>query len=184
MREPTIEELRGENAVLAGSEVGELSLFRDDPERKDAGREFHAPDDAGGLHVLLVLLHQRRAAHGTRVLHPARDADREDEHRDGDAVVLLLENEYVPWLDISAAGNSFRGAATGTDFGADTARNLLCGRQAALMAEASNPEALVVEQFDYKNKDGVAVSFIGGVQKAMFNSLEFGVIALDAAAAV
>ncbi len=96
--------------------------------------------------------------------------------------VLLLENEFVPFLDISVAGNSFRGAATGTDFGVDTARALLCGRQAVGIAEASNPDALVVEQFDYKNKDGVAVSFIGGVQKIMFNSLEFGVIAVDTAA--
>lgn len=98
--------------------------------------------------------------------------------------VLLLENEYVPWLDVSVAGNSFRGAATGTDCAQDTARNLLCGRQAILMAQASNPDALVVEQFDYGNKDGVACSFIGGLQKAMFNSKEFGVIAVDAAAAV
>lgn len=98
--------------------------------------------------------------------------------------VLLLENEFVPWLDVSAAGNSFRGALVGTDCAVDTARNLLCGRQAVLMAEASNPEALVVEQFDYKNKDGVAGSFIGGLQKTMFNSLEFGVIAVDAAAAL
>lgn len=105
---------------------------------------------------------------------------------------LLLENEFVPWLDVSVAGNSFRGAATGTDCAVDTARNLLCGRQAVLMAECSNPEALVVEQFDYKNKDGVACSFIGGLQKAVFSAggaagttaVEFGVIAVDAAAAV
>lgn len=96
--------------------------------------------------------------------------------------VLLLENEFVPWLDISVAGNSFRGSATGTDFGVDTARALLCGRIAVGIAEASNPSALVVETFDYKNKDGVATSFIGGVQKIMFNSLEFGVIAIDTAA--
>jgi N4-gp56 family major capsid protein len=98
--------------------------------------------------------------------------------------VLLLENEFCPWLDVSVAGNSFRGAASGTNFAVDTARNLLCGKQAVLFAEASNPEALVVETFDYKNKDGVACSFIGGLQKAMFNSLEYGVIAVDAAAAV
>ena len=98
--------------------------------------------------------------------------------------VLLLENEFVPWLDVSVALNSFRGAASGTDCAVDCARALLCGRQAVLMAEASNPEALVVETFDYKNKDGVAASFIGGIQKAMFNSKEFGVIALDTAAAV
>ena len=102
--------------------------------------------------------------------------------------VLLLENEYVPWLDVSAAGNSFRGAATGTDFAVDSARALLCGRQALIVANASNPEALVVEQFDYKNKDGVAVSWIGGNQKTMFNNSsgtaqEFGVLAVDTAAA-
>lgn len=98
--------------------------------------------------------------------------------------VLLLENEFVPWLDVSVAGNSFRGAATGTDCAVDTARNLLCGSQACLIAEASNPDALVVEQFDYKNKDGVACNYIGGVQKPIFNSKEYGVIAVDAAAAV
>ena len=98
--------------------------------------------------------------------------------------VLLLENEFVPWLDVSVAGNSFRGASTGTDCAVDAARALLCGRQAVLVAEASNPEALVVEQFDYKNKDGVAGSFIGGCQKTMFNSKEFGVIAVDSAAAL
>lgn len=101
--------------------------------------------------------------------------------------VLLLENEFVPYLQTSgaaAAGNSFRGAATGTDCAVNVARNLLCGRQAVLMAEASNPDALVVEQFDYKNKDGVAGNFIGGCQKPLFNSKEFGVIAVDAAAAI
>jgi N4-gp56 family major capsid protein len=98
--------------------------------------------------------------------------------------VMLVENEFVPWLDVSAAGNSFRGVSTGTNYAVDTACALLCGRQAALMAECSNPEALVVEQFDYKNKDGVAASFIGGIQKSVFNSKEFGVIAVDSYAAV
>lgn len=97
--------------------------------------------------------------------------------------VLLLENEFVPWLDIStAAGNSFRGAATGTDYGADCAANILCGRQAVLLAQASNMDALVVEQFDYKNKDGVACNWMGGIQKTLFNSVEFGTIQVDAAA--
>lgn len=98
--------------------------------------------------------------------------------------VLLLENEFVPWLDVSAAGNSFRGASTGTDFAVNTARNLLMGRQAIGWAVANNPKALVVKTFDYGNKDGLAVRMIGGIQKMMFNSKEFGVIAVDAAAAV
>ena len=95
--------------------------------------------------------------------------------------VLLLENEFVPWLDHTVS-HSFRGAGVGTVCAQNVARALLCGKQAALMAEASNPDALVVEQFDYKNKDGVAASFIGGVQKTVFNSLEFGVIAGDTTA--
>jgi N4-gp56 family major capsid protein len=100
---------------------------------------------------------------------------------------LLLENEFTPWLNPAAfagGSKSFRGAG-GSDAAAITgiARALLCGRQACLYAEASNPEALVVEQFDYKNKDGVACSFIGGIQKPLFNSKEFGVFALDTAAA-
>ncbi len=98
--------------------------------------------------------------------------------------VLLLESEFVPWLDVSVAGNSFRGAATGTDCAVDCARALLFGRQGVLMAEASNPDALVVNDFDYKNKEGVAGSFIGGIQKPLFNSKEFGVIACDTYAAV
>ena len=98
--------------------------------------------------------------------------------------VLILENEFVPWLDVSVAGNSWRGTGTGTDYAVHTAGNLLFGRQAILMAEASGSDALVLENFDYKNKEGVAGSFIGGLQKAMFNSKEFGVILLDAAAAV
>jgi N4-gp56 family major capsid protein len=98
--------------------------------------------------------------------------------------VLLLENEFVPWLNTAVAGNSFRGAAVGTDCLVNCARNLLVGQSAVLMAEASNPDALVVETFDYKNKDGVAANFIGGIQKTMFNSVEYGVIAVDAAAAV
>jgi len=98
--------------------------------------------------------------------------------------VLLVENEFVPWLDITAAGYSFRGTTSGTQYGADTAANLLCGRQACLMVEASNPSALVVKQFDYDDKDGVAGSFIGGLQKAIFSLKEFGVIVVDAAAAV
>jgi hypothetical protein len=52
------------------------------------------------------------------------------------------------------------------------------------MAEASNPNALVVKTFDYEHKDGVAATWMGGIQKAMFNSLEYGVVAVDTAAAL
>jgi N4-gp56 family major capsid protein len=106
--------------------------------------------------------------------------------------VLLLENEFVPWLDVSVALNSFRAAASGTDCAVDAARALLCGRGAVIMAEASNSDALVLETFDYKNIEGVACSFIGGIQKPVFSAggsagttaVEYGVIAVDSYAAV
>jgi N4-gp56 family major capsid protein len=97
--------------------------------------------------------------------------------------VLLLENEFVPWLDVSAAGNSFRGYATGTDCANDCARALLCGRQAGLYAEA-RPGKLVLKEFDYENKPGACISLIGGIHKPLFNSKEVGVIAVDTYAAV
>lgn len=96
--------------------------------------------------------------------------------------VILFEHEYVPFLDISVAGNSFRGAATGTDCTADAFRALLCGRQAAGFAKAKNPNGWVEKTFDYKNKTGFATGIIGGIQKIMFNSKEYGVIAVDTAA--
>jgi len=95
--------------------------------------------------------------------------------------VVIHEHEYVPWLDVSVAGNSFRGAASGTNFAVDTCRALLCGRQAAVFAKAKNPNGWVEKSFDYKNKTGFATGLIGGIQKVMFNSKEYGVVALDTA---
>jgi N4-gp56 family major capsid protein len=97
--------------------------------------------------------------------------------------VLLLENEFVPWLDVSVAGNSFRAYASGTDCAVDCSRALLCGRQAALFAEA-RPGKMVLKEFDYNNKPGACISLIGGIQKPVFNSKEVGVIAVDSYAAL
>lgn len=96
--------------------------------------------------------------------------------------VIIHEHEYVPFLDISVVGHSFTATASGTDFSADTFRALLCGRQAAGYAQAKNPNGWVEEKFDYKNKTGFATGIIGGIQKIMFNSKEYGVIAVDTAA--
>lgn len=97
--------------------------------------------------------------------------------------VIVKEHEYVPFLDISVAGNSFRGTATGTDFTADAFRALLVGRQAACFAKVKyNPNGWVEKKFDFDNKWGVATGLIGGIQKVMFNSKEYGVIAVDTAA--
>ena len=97
--------------------------------------------------------------------------------------VVVHEHEFVPFLDISVAGNSFRGTASGTDFGADCFRALFCGRQAIGFAKAKNRKNQWVEKkFDYDNQFGVATSLIGGIQKLLFNSVEYGVIAIDTAA--
>lgn len=96
--------------------------------------------------------------------------------------VILYEHEYVPFLDISVAGNSFRGTATGTDCTADAFRALLCGRQALAFVKCENENGWVEETFDYKNKVGFATGMIAGIDKVMFNSKEYGVIAVDTAA--
>ena len=93
--------------------------------------------------------------------------------------VLVKEHEYVPFLDISVALHSFRGPAVGTDCTADACRALLCGKQAAVFAKASNDNGWVEKTFDYGNKVGFATGIIGGIQKVMFNSKEYGVVALD-----
>jgi len=95
--------------------------------------------------------------------------------------VIVHEHEYVPWLDVSVAGDSFRGASAGTDFAVDACRALLCGRQAVAYVQAKNPNSWVEKSFDYKNKTGFATGLIGGIQKVMFNDKEYGVVALDTA---
>lgn len=98
--------------------------------------------------------------------------------------VILHEHEYVPFLDVSAftAGSaSFRGAS-GSDSAVDVFRALLCGRQAAGFAECDNPNGWVEKTFDYDNQTGFATGLIGGIQKIMFNSKEYGAIAVDTAA--
>jgi len=95
--------------------------------------------------------------------------------------VIIHEHEYVPFLDIDVAGNSFRGAATGTNCTADACRALLCGRQAGGYVQCQNPNGWVEKTFDYKNKTGFATGLIGGIQKIMFNSKEYGVVAVDTA---
>lgn len=97
--------------------------------------------------------------------------------------VILYEHEYVPFLDVSVtAVDNFAGDAGGTTCAVDAFRALLCGKQAAVMLKAQNDNGWVEETFDYKNKVGFATGLIGGIDKIMFNSKEYGVIAVDTAA--
>lgn len=102
--------------------------------------------------------------------------------------VIVHKHEYVPFLDVDVAGNSFRGVATGTNCLVDAFRALFIGKQAVGFAKAQNLKKEWVEKnFDYDNQYGVATSLLGGIQKLSFThptlgAREFGVIACDTAA--
>ena len=95
--------------------------------------------------------------------------------------VIIKEHEFVPFLDVSVAGHNFYATGSGTDYAVDTCRALLCGRQAGAFAKAKMTKGWVEKSFDYENKTGFATGLIGGIQKVMFNSKDFGIIALDTA---
>ncbi len=97
--------------------------------------------------------------------------------------VILHSSDFVP---TAQAATVF--ASGGATTAVRSFRNLLCGSQACLMANASNkgngsvPTFMVEKKFDYDNKVGYAVGYMGGIQKATFNSIDYGVIAVDSGA--
>lgn len=97
--------------------------------------------------------------------------------------VVIHEHEYVPYLDVSSsAGNNFNAAGAGTDFAVDTFRALLCGKQALGFVQTKESMKMTEKTFDYGNKVGYATGLIGGIQKITFNSIDYGVVAVDTAA--
>jgi len=98
--------------------------------------------------------------------------------------MVIYQHPYVPFLDISKAGHSFRGAAVGTDCTADAYRAILCGQDAVVYASCKNPKRWVEKSFDYENQVGFSTGIIGGFQKVMFNSKEYSSIVLDTASSV
>ena len=97
--------------------------------------------------------------------------------------VILHVSDFVPTCQAASAF-----AVGGTAAAARAYRALLCGAQAALMANASPegkgavPTFMVEKKFDYDNKTGYAVGYMGGIQKATFNSIDYGVVAVDSGA--
>lgn len=91
--------------------------------------------------------------------------------------VVLHEHEYVPTCQTSSAFGVGGTAATARAF-----RSLLCGAQAVSFAECANSMKMVEKTFDYENKVGYAVNFIGGIQKNQFNSLDYGIVTVDTGA--
>ena len=103
--------------------------------------------------------------------------------------VILYEHEYVPFLDVSAAGYNFNSADAGTIFGGGTVdcfRALLCGQQAAIMAQTNKSMKMVEKLFNYDSQVGYSTTFMGGIQKTTFTngttSLDYGVVAVDTSA--
>jgi N4-gp56 family major capsid protein len=91
--------------------------------------------------------------------------------------VILHEHEYVPTCQTSSAFGVGGTAATARAF-----RSIICGCQAAVMAEAANSMLMVEKTFDYENKVGYAVNFLGGIQKPQFNSIDYAVVTVDTSA--
>lgn len=88
--------------------------------------------------------------------------------------VIIYEHEYVPTVAAAAAFSS-----GGTAAGVRAYRALLCGQQAAVVAQAKDSMFMIEETFDYKNKVGYCTGMIGGIQKAAFNSVDYGVVSVD-----
>lgn len=97
--------------------------------------------------------------------------------------VILHSSDFVP---TAQAATTF--SSVGQTTACQSFRALLCGSQAALMANASPkgrgvaPTFMVEKTFDYENKVGYAVGYMGGIQKATFNSIDYGVVAVDTGA--
>lgn len=96
--------------------------------------------------------------------------------------VILKVHEYVPFLDVSVAGDSFETGTSNTDYAVDCFRALLCGQQAGVLAKAGSSDKMVEKLFNYDDQVGYAVTLMGGIQKIEFNNVDYGVVAVDTAA--
>jgi N4-gp56 family major capsid protein len=83
--------------------------------------------------------------------------------------IVIHEHEYV-YRTNDGSGSAY------------VARNLLCGQQAGVIAWGQNVD-WVEEYKDYKNKYSVCCGAIFGTLKPMFNSVDYGVITMNAASA-
>lgn len=83
--------------------------------------------------------------------------------------VILHESKRVP-----------NGGSVTATHASTVRRAIFCGAQAVGMAfgkgYGEGQMSWVEELFDYRNKLGVSAGFIGGLKKAVFNSLDFGTI--------
>jgi N4-gp56 family major capsid protein len=83
--------------------------------------------------------------------------------------IIIHEHEYV-YRTNDGSGSAY------------VARNILCGQQAGVFAWGQ-PVKWVEKTFDYGNCYGISCGAIFGTIKPMFNSLDYGVVTMFAAAA-
>ena len=98
---------------------------------------------------------------------------------DGVAVHVL------PWIEtrLGAGGSTaseYFELADDCASGITVARALFCGAQAACVAYGGTPK-WVEDKFDYDNEWGIALSLFYAAAKPVFNSEDYGVIAVDTA---
>jgi N4-gp56 family major capsid protein len=97
--------------------------------------------------------------------------------------VILHEHPFVP---TATAAQAF--SVGGTAANAQAFRSILVGQSAACLANASPDGSGVAstfmreESFDYQNKAGFAVGFIGGIALPTFNNLPYGAVLVDTGA--
>lgn len=133
------------------------------------------------------------ANHYIAVIHPYQKADlkKSADYKSmmKDAEVRGKENPLFSGADFYYDGvwiYVHRQVRTSSDWGADSnvagATALFLGAQAGLTAIAQEGWSWQEETFDYGNKWGVATSRIFGFDKAMYNSIDFSVVAIKTAA--
>ena len=83
--------------------------------------------------------------------------------------IVVHEHEYV-YRTNDGSGSAY------------VARNVLCGQQAGVIAWGA-PVQWVEKTFDYGNQWGISVGAIFGCIKPIFNSVDYGVITMNAASA-
>jgi N4-gp56 family major capsid protein len=91
----------------------------------------------------------------------------------------------IPWIETRLGA----GTSTASEYfesgddcanGITVARALFCGAQAACVAYGGYP-SWVEDKFDYENEWGIALSLFYQVAKPVFNSEDYGVLAVDTA---
>jgi len=93
----------------------------------------------------------------------------------GDLKIGNVIIHEVPEMDRASSSAGVLLTDVGDSGTTEVEASFLCGAQALLLAWAQRMD-VVMDEFDYKNKRGVAVSEIRGCEKATYNSFQHGVV--------